>query len=230
MRPLRTTFLSLGLLAALPAGARADSSVQVQFEPNSYGLGAAITAPVGKRADLRFIENGLVIYTSENTVNPIINIVAQIALFDTIKYKNYGLFYDLHWKHYYPVSYAVGVYNNLNFIDSRSIPTSSTVTIDGTTYSAAAAGTIDVQVFWRRMTPYVGLHYGLKKKARYGLVADLGAAFQGNPLSTITATGEIAANPQIVGSYLNAIRTVIAKQIAPYDVYPIVGVGFSLKI
>ncbi len=230
MRRLSTALFALGLLALAPPAARADSPVQVQFEPNSYGLGAAISAPVSRRADLRFIENGLVIYTSQNTVNPIINIVAQIALLDTIKYKNYGLFYDLHWKHYYPVSYSVGLYNNLNFIDSRSIPTSSTVTINGTTYSAAAAGTVDVQVFWRRLTPYVGLHYGLSHKARYGMVADLGAAFQGSPLSTITATGEIGANPQIVGAYLAQIRTVIAKQIAPYNVYPIVGVGFSLKI
>jgi hypothetical protein len=83
-------------------------------------------------------------------------------------------------------------------LDTRS---SASLTIGGTTYSAAELGAVRGDVSFNRIAPYVGIGWGnaFGKEKRWGILSDLGVAFLGKPKVALSATGPIASDPTFMG-------------------------------
>ena len=78
---------------------------------------------------------------------------------------------------------------------------SASLTIAGTTYSAAQLGSVHGDVSFQRIAPYVGIGWGnaFGQDGHWGILTDLGVAFLGRPSVALSATGPIASDPTFMG-------------------------------
>jgi hypothetical protein len=136
---------------------------------------------------------------------------------------------------FYPTSSAFrltgGLVYNGNRVDATGKPTGTgTYTINGNTYTAASAGSINGKIDFRKIAPYLGIGYGNPVKAGgWGFSADLGVLFQGSPDTSLSNSGCTAGT---------AICTRLASDVASENgrlrdevkdlrAYPVIRVGIS---
>ncbi len=78
---------------------------------------------------------------------------------------------------------------------SMSAHVTNTIDINGTTYTAAQAGTISGAMSWSSTAPYTTLGFSGRGKG-FGMFVDFGAAFLGTPTLTLTSNGPYSNNAQ----------------------------------
>jgi len=132
---------------------------------------------------------------------------------------------------------AGGIYNDTKIDGSSLTPASGSYNLGGVQVPAGLVGTLDGQIKFDPVVPYVGLGWGnaVGPGRRVRFAADLGAIFQGK--------GKVTLTPQIPpGSPLNdptaraALQVLldreeadIEKDVADYTVYPVVSIGISYR-
>jgi hypothetical protein len=89
-----------------------------------------------------------------------------------------------------------GVLYNASDIELRGRPAED-VEIGGQTYHADEVGTLEGDVEFEPVVPYVGIGWGnaLGQSGHWGLTTDFGVAFIGSPDLDLSANGPIASNP-----------------------------------
>jgi hypothetical protein len=132
---------------------------------------------------------------------------------------------------------AGAIYNDTKVDGNSLVPASGFYDIGGVPVPAALVGTLNGQIKFDPVVPYVGLGWGnaVGPGGHVRFAADLGAMFQGK--------GKVTLTPQIpAGSPLNAPAARAALQIlldreerdiendvADYTVYPVVSIGVSYR-
>jgi hypothetical protein len=132
---------------------------------------------------------------------------------------------------------AGAIYNDTKIDGSSLVPASGFYNLGGVQVPAGLVGTLNGQIKFDPVVPYVGLGWGNAvgpgRRVRFAL--DLGAMFQGK--------GKVTLTPQIpAGSPLNspvaraALQILldreqgdIEKDVADYTVYPVVSIGVSYR-
>jgi hypothetical protein len=132
---------------------------------------------------------------------------------------------------------AGAIYNDTKIDGSSLVPASGFYGLGGVQVPAGLVGTLNGQIKFDPVVPYVGLGWGnaVGPGNRVRFAVDLGAIFQGK--------GKVTLTPQIpAGSPLNdptaraALQVLldreeadIEKDVANYTVYPVVSIGVSYR-
>ncbi len=132
---------------------------------------------------------------------------------------------------------AGAIYNDTRIDGNSLVPTSGLYDIGGVKVPAGLVGTLDGQIKFDPLVPYVGLGWGnaVGPGRRLRFAADVGAMFQGK--------GKVTLTPQIpAGSPLNnptaraALQVLLDREerdiendVADYTVYPVVSIGVSYR-
>jgi hypothetical protein len=132
---------------------------------------------------------------------------------------------------------AGAIYNDTRIDGNSLVPASGFYDIGGVQVPAALVGTLDGQIKFDPLVPYVGLGWGnaVGPGRRVRFAADLGAIFQGK--GKVTLTPQIPAGSPLNNSIARAALQVlldreeadIEKDVADYTVYPVVSIGVSYR-
>lgn len=118
---------------------------------------------------------------------------------------------------------SAGMLSNKNGVDLKATPTAN-VTIGGNTYPAAAVGTLDGDVSFKKSAPYVGLGWGNAVVGNTGLgfSVEIGALFQGSPDVKLSSSNGLVSQAD-----LNQEAREIEDDLKNLKVYPVISVGLS---
>ena len=124
---------------------------------------------------------------------------------------------------------SAGALINKNEADLEASSQSS-YTINGTTYTAAQLGTLNGNVDFNEVAPYVGIGWGnaLSKDKRWSFTCDFGVAFQGEANIDLSATGPIASDPTFQEDLAQEKRE-LEKELEDYQYYPVIALGITYK-
>lgn len=125
----------------------------------------------------------------------------------------------------------VGVIVHDNYVDATAEPTGGTFTFNGTTYTAAQAGTVSGDVdFDNSVAPYVGIGWGnpVDNDTDLTFFCNLGVVFQGSPDVSLTATGTLANDP-LFQQNLKYEEKELQDELDKFEYYPVITLGMSYK-
>jgi hypothetical protein len=128
-----------------------------------------------------------------------------------------------------PFHLSGGIILNDTDLDIRA-KSSTTITINGTPYSAADAGTLEGSVSFNRVAPYVGIGWGnpFNSNGRLGLLCDLGVAFTGTPNVSLRATGPYASDPTFQSNLAQEEKDIQDKA-DKYRFYPVLSLSLYYR-
>jgi hypothetical protein len=180
---MQNRLIALGLLAALLGAGSAHADVGVAAGGGTTGAGLYLSVPVLTRLNARVGVNALNYSYSGHTKDMDYDFKLKLQTVDAL----------LDW---FPFNGAfrisTGAVYNGSKIEAVGKPNSTaTYTIQGRTYTAANAGTINGRIDFRKAVPYFGIGWGnaVAKDKGWGFSTDLGAIFQGSPNTTLTNQG-----------------------------------------
>lgn len=131
-----------------------------------------------------------------------------------------------------------GLVYNFTEVTGHSLPPASGIyDIGGVPVPAAILGTLDASVDFDPIAPYAGFGWGRPPRSGsgFGFTVDLGVIFQGK--GEVTLTPNIPANSPLNSPVAReALQILLEREeddleedIADYDLYPVVSVGFSYR-
>ncbi len=208
------------VLTATPAAHAQTLAARAGSSGLGVEVGLGVNSLLGVRANLL---GGS--YTREATE-------ANIRYEGTLKLANSSLLLDLHpFAGNFRLS-AGALYNN-NKLDATGRADGGTYDINGVQYPASALGTLQANVRWDKLSPYVGFGWGAKPQAESGLfmTADVGAFWM---KSSATLTGNCSAllpalACQQLQSDLRAEEQQFRDEVAKYKLYPVLSVGVGYR-
>jgi hypothetical protein len=208
-------------LFALGASVQAQS---LAARAGTTGLGAELGFGLGSGVGLRAnLAGGSY---SRSDVESNINYEGKLKL------GNGALLLDLHpFAGSFRLS-AGAVYNN-NRLEATARGDSGTIEINGISYPASAVGTLQADVRWDKMSPYLGIGWGSQPRGSGGLFfsADLGA-FYLKPTASLTGT----CGPSVptlacsqLQSDIRAEERQFQEDIDKFKLYPVLSVGLGYR-
>jgi len=218
--------LYLAVLAGAASMSAAAADFGLSVEAGTTGLGIHAVVPVQKQLNAR-IGTSLLNYSFDgSTSNVDYDFKLKLKTLDAL----------LDW---YPADGAFrftgGVVYNGNKITANGRPTAAgTYTLNGNTYTAASAGTLNGQVDFRNFAPYLGIGWGnavAGDKAGFGFNADLGVLFQGSPRTSLANNGCTAPAPVCtqLAADVAAENVRLRDEVKDFKAYPVLRVGVSYR-
>lgn len=218
--------LYLAVLAGAASMSAAAADFGLSVEAGTTGLGIHAVVPVQKQLNAR-IGTSLLNYSFDgSTSNVDYDFKLKLKTLDAL----------LDW---YPADGAFrftgGVVYNGNKITANGRPTAAgTYTLNGNTYTAASAGTLNGQVDFRNFAPYLGIGWGnavAGDKAGFGFNADLGVLFQGSPRTSLANNGCAAPAPVCaqLAADVAAENVRLRDEVKDFKAYPVLRVGVSYR-
>jgi hypothetical protein len=208
-------------LAAAPAFASGLGSLDVGVTAGTLGYGPQVGMTiVPNKFDAR-LNFGYLSYSYNTTSN-------NVAYNGHLKLSNVGLLADWH-----PFAGAfrltAGAFYNDNKFDLNGQPSGAgTYTFNGNTYTAAQAGTVNANVSFNSISPYIGFGFGDGGTgAGLHFTSDVGVMYQGKPSASITATGA-AADPALAAD-VAAAQTKLQSDLSSFQWYPVLQVGLDYR-
>ncbi|MBC7454931.1 MAG: hypothetical protein H7335_14745 [Massilia sp.] len=212
------------LIGALSIASSVQAAAGVSVEIGSTGVGAHVSVPIQPSLNFRFGANVAKYSTTRNTDDVNYDIKLNLKTVDALL-------------DYFPGDGAfrisAGAVYNGNQFDSHAKPAGSGVyTLNNVTYSAASAGTIDGDISFRKLAPYLGIGWGnAVTTAGWGFVSDLGVLFQGAPESNLSNRG-CTASSVICARLLNDVAAEnlkLKEEMKNFKFYPVLRVGVSYR-
>lgn len=171
------------LLAGLSIASTANAEVGITGSLGTTGLGAHVSIPIQPQLNARLGINALRYNYDGSTSDLDYDFELKLRTFDALlDYFPQGTGFRL----------TGGIVFNGNKVDAVGQPTAGgTYTLNGRTYSAASAGTLNGKIDFRNVAPYLGIGWGnaVAKEKGWKLSADLGVMFQGSPRTSLTNVG-----------------------------------------
>jgi len=206
--------LVLATLTFVPAIAFADTST-VAGKISTLGAGIDYAFPVSQSVDARIGFNTFSYNISQNSngtnFNGKLNLGSLAALAD--------------W-HPWDSSFRVtgGLLYNNNKFSLTATPTGGNVTVGGTVYTTAQAGTVSSTVDFGKLAPYAGFGWGsAPKDTGLSFAADIGIMFQGSPRANVTATGNFAG----LATSVAQANADLNASLRSFRYYPVVSIGLG---
>jgi hypothetical protein len=106
----------------------------------------------------------------------------------------------------------------------------ATFDIGGVIYTAPQVGTLDANVAFNTIAPYVGIGLGnpFSRESNWSFFFDLGVAFQGSAEVELTASGPFASDPTFQAN-LERERQELEDELDEYLYYPAASLGVSYR-
>jgi len=212
-------FLLFGALCvAVPLSAQAESSsasVDIDVHASTLGFGLGFAIPVTENVSGRLSLNKYN-YAFQTTSD-------QIKFDSTLKLESVAALADWHLLSGYTHLTAGLVYNSNSF-DMNATPTGGSYTINGQTYTTSQVGTLNANVTFNKIAPYLGFGWsGRASKTGFSFKSDIGVMFQGSPKASLTASGA-AAGSQLAAD-VAAEQAKLDSDMESYKLYPVISVG-----
>lgn len=217
----RALVVSLGLMGGVVA---AHAAGGVSASIGTTGVGIHLSAPITPSLQARVGGNFFSYSRDGNT--------------DDVEYE-----FDLKMRtldallDYYPMAGSFrltgGVVYNGNRLDAVGRPQANgTYTIDGTTYSVTDVGTVNGEVKFRRLAPYLGIGWGSAAAGPgWNFAADIGALFQGEPRTSLTSSG-CTASADLCAQFaedLAAENARLSEEVSDFKVLPVIRIGVTYR-
>jgi hypothetical protein len=126
---------------------------------------------------------------------------------------------------------SAGLLANGNELDLTGRPSAgSTFNINGVPFAAAEVGSLQGNVDFNSIAPYLGIGWGnpFSSGGNWSFNCDLGVAFQGSPDVTLTANGPAANNSDFLAN-LEAERRDLENEVDDFQYYPVVSLGITYR-
>ncbi|MCG6932926.1 MAG: FecR domain-containing protein [Gallionella sp.] len=130
---------------------------------------------------------------------------------------------------------SVGVMYNNNKVSLAGLPTGGTYTINGTTYNSTDVGSLQGEMAFNKVAPYIGIGWGnpAEKDKGWGFTSDIGVLFQGNPKTSLVATCSSAiagtASCTQLQSDAAAENTKLQSDLSNFKWWPVASIGISYQ-
>ena len=215
---MRRFFLSV-VAAAITCSPLAASATEVGVRASSLGLGIEVSQSIAPLIDAR-VMTGAYSFNANGTAQ-------GLNYTSNVKLNNFAAVADLH----VPLSsirFTGGALFNSNRITLTGQPSGTTYTVNGNTYPSAAVGTINGDVTFNNISPYIGLGFDGTAKHRVGVSFDAGAVFQGSPKVRLTSS-----NPSPSAQFtadLNQAQQKAQSNFNYFSVYPVVTITLGAKL
>lgn len=127
-----------------------------------------------------------------------------------------------------------GLFYNNNKVGLNAKPSGGTYTVGPTTYNAADVGSLQGEMSFNTVAPYIGIGWGnpVAKGKGWGMTSDIGVLLQGKPKTNLTAT----CGPALVGAACTQLQTDAAAEnaklesdLSSFKFWPVISVGISYQ-
>ena len=216
-RALATAALACAVFApaAARAGALSDSVAGIQL--STLGYGVSIGHTIAPHVDLRLASGALSFGRNVSS--------GGVNYNGTMQLHNISALVDVH-----PLNGPFRITGGLVFGNDHIDVVSNaqnTYTINGTTYTAAQAGTIYGTAKLSSGAPYIGIGLGPPHRLGIYFTGDVGVVFR-SVNTSLYATGPAASTPQLQAD-LAAARNTFANDVGWLKTYPVVSVGVATR-
>lgn len=211
---MKKQILFAAVMAAISAPAFAGADVEAHVSTLGLGLGMGFQATDTIVARIGFNEFNKNFSTSSGTLN-----------YDG-KFKLSSLDALLDWHLFGGATHlTAGIMSNSNKFNLTATPSGGTYTINGQTYLASQVGTLNGDVSFNSVAPYLGFGWNSQPKNK-GLEfkSDFGIMFQGSPKATLSYTGTQDPN---ISSQVAAEQASLNDKLKNYKYYPVISVGIG---
>jgi hypothetical protein len=222
---MKNRLIALGLVGALLGMGSAHADVGVAAGGGTTGAGLHLSVPVLNSLNARIGVNVLNYSYSGSTTDMDYDFKLKLQTVDAL----------LDW---FPFNGAfrisAGAVYNGNKIEAKGKPNStSQYTIQGHTYSASSAGSINGRIDFRKTVPYFGIGWGnaVAKDKGWGFSTDLGVIFQGSPNTSLTNEGCTAGASQCaaLAADLEAENRSLKEDANGFRTYPVIRFQVTYK-
>lgn len=189
------------------------------------GLGAHVIVPLQKQLDAR-VGASILNYSYDGSTSSVdYDFKLKLKTIDAL----------LDW---YPSTGGFrvtgGIVYNGNKITANGRPSASgSYTLNGNTYTAANAGSLNGQIDFRNFAPYLGIGWGnaAADKGGFGFNADLGVLFQGAPRTSLVNNGCTAPAPICaqLATDVAAENQRLNDEVKDFKAYPVLRVGVNYR-
>jgi hypothetical protein len=223
--------VGLVALSFIFLGTPGRAEVAIGAKAGTLGLGAELTVGLSPQVNVRLGVNGYNYEDEGREVSDIVydaeaNLRTATALLD---WHPGGRGFRLT---------AGAVYNDTSVEGSSLPPASGVYDIGGVPVPADLVGTLDAEADFDPVVPYAGLGWGnaVAGNKKVGFFIDLGVVFQGKADVTLTpiipADSPINTTPgarEALDILLRREEQDLEDEVADYDLYPVVAIGFSYR-
>ncbi len=122
-----------------------------------------------------------------------------------------------------------GVVFNGNRLDAAAT-SSATYDIGDKTYTASEVGSLDGEIDFNDVAPYIGLGWDTSsgKKKGLGFLFEIGAIYQGTPKVDLSASGPVSSDPEFINN-LSKEEDNLQSALDNFTYYPVLAVGLSYR-
>ncbi|MEO8333081.1 MAG: FecR family protein [Gallionella sp.] len=126
---------------------------------------------------------------------------------------------------------SAGLLYNNNKVSLGALPIGGNYTINGVTYTSAQIGSLQGEMSFNTVAPYLGIGWGnpVATDKGWGLVTDIGVLFQGKPKTSLTATCTPAPCPAPIPTDVAAENTKLENDLRNFKFWPVVSIGISYQ-
>jgi len=130
---------------------------------------------------------------------------------------------------------SLGVMYNNNKISLNGQPTGGTYTINGNAYSSTDVGSLQGEMSFNKVAPYIGIGWGKPSPTDqgWGMTTDFGVLFQGTPKTSLVATCGSAiagtASCTQLQSDAAAENSKLQNDLGNFKFWPVASIGISYQ-
>lgn len=214
-----------GAFLFLAANTAAWADVGVLLKAGTLGAGLDISKGISESVALRLQANALD-YDRDITDT-------DVDYNSDLKLRSAGLLLDWHpFSGVFRVS--AGAFWNGNEATATGRPTNGTYVINGQTYTSAQIGSLNGQIDFSEVAPYLGIGFGSAPKAGRGMTFsfDLGVFYQGEPnvgLTAVCGVGVPAGTCTQIQNDVAAEQASLQEEVSDYKFYPVVSFGIGYR-
>jgi hypothetical protein len=218
MKVLQSTAIVL-LLTIFSAGpAQADNDFAVGVKAGTLGLGLEVIWQPLTYLDLRIGANAFKLTDDGD--------VASIYYDQELSLESVYGTANIHFENS-PMRVTVGYYSNGNellLVNDQMLDQE----IGGVIYPGAGIGTLSSTTVFANGAPYFGIGYDFAIGENFGLIADVGVLWQGDPEVTLTADGALSGDPGFQAA-LEAERQELEEDLSDFKAWPLLQLGFVYR-
>jgi hypothetical protein len=227
-RIVAAVILLCATLAGSPASAAGPA---IDLSVGTLGISGSLVQPTGKSTDIRLSYGSVAFTRTDAFSNLVIDLTANLAVHETVRAQTVSVAAErvIRGGRFH---LSAGLVYNLNSVNGTSIPTNSSVVIDGVSYSQKDAGEIFTVVRWPALAPYIGIGFGPRPHGprRPAFFGDAGLYYQGRARAEFSASGAIQANYTKFQPYFDEGRRQLQAELAPLELYPVIQVGMRIPL
>jgi len=207
-------------LAVTTVMATETRDINMGVKLSTLGLGIDASTPINDKLSVRFNLNGASVTQTDSQDGN--DFEGTLDLFTA------GVLLD-----YYPFEnnfrLSSGLYYNGNGFTGNIKPSAGTdIDIDGTSYSTSDIGSLDSELSFNPIAPYLGIGWGNDAHDKgWGFTFDLGAMYHGAGTADLKANVINNVIAQQIEADIAAEEKSINDDLAKFKIYPVVAIGIN---